>query len=101
MRLKPYVMACGVLLAATGCIKDIEPNIEADILDVTTDNECVLNIVEHWGSIDVYGSPSLDPSDLSLRFTLSEGASISPDPATVTDYSAPGNMKSLLRTANG
>lgn len=89
MRIKPYVMACGVLLAATGCIKELEPNIEADILDVTTDNENVLNIVEHWGTIDVYGSPNLDASDLTLNFTLSEGASITPDPASVADYSSP------------
>ncbi len=78
-----------MLLASTGCIKNMEPNIEADILEVTTDNTDVLKIVEHWGTIDVYGSPYLDPSDLKLDFYLSEGASITPDPANVTDYSAP------------
>jgi len=81
--------ACVFLLGNTGCIKDMEPNIEADILDVSTDNEAVLNIVEHWGSIDVYGTPYLDASDLRLDFTISEGATISPDPAEITDYSAP------------
>ncbi len=83
-----YAAACGALLAATGCIKDAEPNIEADIVSVATSNEQVLKIVEHWGSIDVYGTPYLDPSDLTLDFTLSEGATITPDPAGVTDYSA-------------
>ncbi len=67
----------------------MEPNIEADILDVTTDNADVLRIVEHWGSVDVYGSPYLDPSHLQLNFVLSDGATIKPDPATVTDYSEP------------
>lgn len=80
------IIAC--LLTLTGCIKSEEPNIEVDILEVLTSNEGVLTVVQQGSTIDVYVVPTLDISDLTLDFVLSEGAAITPDPATVTDYSS-------------
>lgn len=79
---------CFSLIAALqGCIKDEKPNMEVDILDVLYQNEDILNVVLRLDGIDIYATPSIDRSNLSLEYVLSPGAAIKPDPASVTDYS--------------
>ncbi len=78
-----------VLAPLGGCIKDELPGIEVDILDVSADTDGLLNVIYNQSDIDVYLAPEVDPASLCLAFVLSEGATIAPDPASVSDYSSP------------
>lgn len=77
------------LVALTACIKDEMPNIEVDVLSVTSPQGGVLNTVIQEGHIEVYAAPGADPANFPLQIAVSHGATIAPDPATVNDYSQP------------
>lgn len=82
--------ATALLMTLTaGCIKDELPNIEVDIKNVSSDDGNILTVVYHNDAIDVYVDPNTDPSDISLKIEVSEGASILPDPTGVKGYSVP------------
>lgn len=78
-----------LLVGGSSCIKDEEPNIEVDILEIESPAHAVLNVAYNSGDIDVYVAPGTDIADLQLEFTLSEGATITPQPDEVTDYTEP------------
>lgn len=80
-----------ILVGLSGCIKDEKPNIEVDITDVTSAGDDILNVSINLNSeiIDIYAVPGTDLSAMRLSYGLSEGASIVPNPATVSDYSEP------------
>lgn len=94
---RTLLSGCMAALILTGCIKDEEPNIEVDVLEVSSDAEGILNVTFQQGAsgiIDVYADAArIDLSDLTLKFVLSDGASITPEPSTVTDYSQPRVFK--------
>lgn len=81
-------LLCGVCLMQ-GCIKEQPLNIEVDMLEVTfADPAGVMNVVYGTSTVEIYVDPStVDVSDFSLGFNLSRGASVAPDPASVSDYS--------------
>lgn len=84
VRLALFVYAT---MATVGCIKDEEANIEADIIEVLSEQEGILNIVYQNNAIDIYADAGrVDNKNLALTYVLSDGASISPNPSAVTDY---------------
>ncbi len=87
-----YVLVHAILLTLlclSSCIKDEKPNIEVDILEVLSTQEGILNVVYTSTNIDVYADASVvDPSNITLSYVVSEGATISPNPADVHDYSS-------------
>lgn len=78
-----------LLSVAVSCIKGEKANIEVDIERVSFANEeGILNVAYLPQGIDIYvDAARINPSNLTLSFVLSEGASVRPDPATVSDYS--------------
>lgn len=92
-------MCIFILGALSGCIKDEMPNIEVDITDVVSDNGEILTVAYNSPVIDVFTVPGTDFSKLPLRFVVSEGATITPDPASVSDYSQP--RKYLVTSEDG
>lgn len=80
-----------ILVGLSGCIKDEKPNIEVDITEVTSANDDILNVSINLNSeiIDIYAVPGTDLSEMALSYGLSDGASITPDPESVNDYSEP------------
>lgn len=71
----------------SSCIKDEKANIEADIIEVLSEQEGILNIVYQNNAIDIYADAGrLDETNLTLSYVLSDGATISPNPSDVTDY---------------
>lgn len=82
------ILACLVLLSFTSCIKDEKPNIEADIIEVLSPREGILNVVYKPTSVDIYIDPArIDPQNVSFSYRISQGATILPDPQGVSDYS--------------
>lgn len=73
---------------STSCIKDEKPNIEVDILDVYSNAGNLLSVAIHSDIIDVYIAPEVDPAEVKLCFTLSDGATITPDPENITGYTS-------------
>lgn len=78
------VLAC----TATSCIKDENPNIEVDILEVNARSGNILNVAIHSDIIDVYVAPEVDPAVVELSFIVSEGATIAPDPENIIGYTS-------------
>lgn len=82
------------LAGLTSCIKGELPNIDVDILSVTSPEGNVTNVVIHpGGEIDAYALPGTNLADLTLDIEVSKGATIVPDPSTVTDYTSPRNFR--------
>lgn len=77
-----------ILVGLSGCIKDEKPNIEVDILKVSSPEGIILNVVFSSDLIDVFVTPGTDLAALDLDFAISEGATITPKPEEVTDYTA-------------
>lgn len=87
-----YIFSCLILGATlSGCVKDEMPNIEVDITGVSSQADDILNVSININAeiIDIYAAPGTDLADMRLTYALSEGAKITPDPAEVTDYTAP------------
>lgn len=78
-----------VLGAFSSCIKDELPNIEVDIISVSSPTGEVLNTIIQSNHVEVFAVPGTDLTNMHLELQLSEGASIVPNPAEVTDYSQP------------
>lgn len=77
------------IISLSACIKEQKPNIEADIIEVLSAEEGILNIIYQNNTIDIYADASrIDNRNLSLSYVLSDGATISPNPDQVTDYSS-------------
>lgn len=90
MKFIKFLFLSIVLTATSSCIKDEKPNIDADIVEILSDSEGILNIIYTQTAIDIYADAArIDVADINFSFTLSEGATISPDPTDVTDYSSP------------
>ncbi len=85
------------ILAMVSCIKDEPQNAEADILscvvlnkDLEPDTENIRgNIIYTNDRIVINAFPTIDPTNIALDVELTDGATISPDPKTVADYSQP------------
>lgn len=81
------VLASGTL---SSCIKDELPNIEVDITNVKSADAGFITSQIFENSITVYvDTRKTELNALTLNMELSEDATISPDPATVHDYSEP------------
>lgn len=86
---KSFLLLFGVL-SLCGCIKSELPNIEVDIEKVTYDSSQGITEVKITGSqIEIYLTESADETNLSIDFVLADGASVTPDPVTIKDYSTP------------
>lgn len=82
------------LVGLTSCIKGELPNIDVDVIAVTSLEGNLSNVVIHpGGEIEAYAVPGTDLSNLKLEFELSPGATIAPEPATVTDYTSPRTFR--------
>ena len=90
MRTINYFLFLSILLLGS-CIKPEPLNIEADIDDVRFDKpEAILNFVKENTRITVYANPGeANPSNMTMDFILSKGATIEPQPQTVKDYTSP------------
>lgn len=76
--------------AMTSCIKDELPNIEVDITNVTSNDAGFVKSVINENSVSVFvDTTKCDLTNLGLTIEISKGATIEPDPRTVTDYSEP------------
>lgn len=90
MKFIKFLFLSLVLTATSSCIKDEKPNIDADIVEILSDSEGILNIIYTQTAIDIYADAArINVADVNFSFTLSEGATISPNPTEVTDYSSP------------
>lgn len=87
-----YLFATLIVVAAalTSCIKDELPNIEVDITNVTSNDPGFVKSVINENSVSVFvDTTDTDLKNLSLMIEISKGATISPNPSTITDYSEP------------
>lgn len=90
MKFIRFLLIFLVLTATSGCIKDERPNIDADIVEILSDSEGILNVIYTQTAIDIYADAArVNVADINFLFKLSDGATISPNPAGVTDYSSP------------
>lgn len=91
MRKLTLVAIASSMLLCTSCIKDELPGIDADIEEVVFENtDGVLNVTYRHSEIDIYIDESrIDPSDMTLSAIISDGASITPSPAAIKDYTTP------------
>lgn len=95
--MKRKMLLCAALagMLCFSCIQAEEPNAEADI------EECVIlnadgqpdpnikgNVVVTNTRVMAQATPYIDLTKLKLEVTLTEGATISPDPSQVLDYSS-------------
>lgn len=91
--LNPKALAAGLLAAALGlasCIREEALNAEADIVGCTLAGE-VLNREAVIGNdrVTLYLKKGTDLTSLSPEFTLTPGATISPDSGTERDFTSP------------
>ena len=95
--MKRKILLCSTLagILCFSCIQAEDPNAEADI------EECVIlnadgqpdpnikgNVVVTNTRVMAQATPYIDLTKLKLEVTLTEGATISPDPSQVLDYSS-------------
>lgn len=86
---KSFLLLFGAL-SFCGCIKNELPNIEVDIEKVLYDSSQGITEVKIAGNqIEIFITESADESNLSLNFVLADGATITPAPSSITDYSSP------------
>lgn len=74
-----------------GCIREEQPNAEADILSVSLADSSILRdipIIEN-NKITIHVSSDADLSQQTLSFTLTEGASILPTSGTTRNFTTP------------
>ena len=95
--MKRKVLLCAVLagMLCFSCIQAEEPNAEADIEDCVIlnadgqpDPNIKGNVVVTNTRVMAQATPYIDLTKLKLEVTLTEGATISPDPSQVLDYSS-------------
>lgn len=90
MTLKSFLnLSLLALVGLSSCIKGEKPNIEVDILSVTSPTDGILSVVMQADRVEVYAAPETDLADMRLDVTVSDGATIAPLPEAVTDYSEP------------
>lgn len=91
MKLKD-LLACTItgLLLCTSCIKDEAPNAEADILTCTVPEEILKRepIIQN-NSVVLMVKSTTDVKHQAPRFTLTEGATITPESGTERDFTQP------------
>lgn len=101
MNKKPLVLVfltCILLLSS--CIKEQPANIDADLIEVQFPDESGVMHVSYTSSIvEVYVRSSVDPNNFGLDIIVSEGATVSPNPTEVTDYSK--NREFTITSENG
>jgi len=77
-------------LSMISCIKAELPNIEVDITNVTSTSKGFIKSNINENSVTIFVDTMQSKLDnLSILLEISEGATISPNPATVTDYREP------------
>lgn len=94
--MRKLFMYLPMVLLLGSCIQSEPLNAEADIETCTVLNangeketNIVGNVVKTNNRIMAQANPSIDLSKLSLNVELTEGATISPDPSVLRDYSDP------------
>lgn len=87
--LKIFTIAA-LLLILQSCIKNEAPNAEADILTCEVDGNILIRkpMIQNT-EIKLYVNAWDDVTNLSPRFTLTQGATISPTSGTTRDFSTP------------
>lgn len=84
------VALCIGIYTPTSCIKDELPNIEVDITNITSTDPGFVKSVINENSVSVFvDTTKTKLKNLNLTIEISKGAKISPDPATIHDYSTP------------
>jgi len=77
------------VILQTSCIQDELPNIEVDITNITSIDPGFVKAVINENSVSVFVDTTKSKLDnLNLIIEISEGATISPDPSTIHDYSS-------------
>lgn len=94
--MKKLFLYLPMILSLGSCIQSEPLNAEADIEKCEILNEkgvkdpnIIGNVVKTNNRIMAQASPKIDLSELALKVVLTEGASITPDPSTLRDYSTP------------
>lgn len=85
-----WALTVVMALATTACIKDEEPNTECDILTVDVPDEILLRSPEiENDKVDIKVKDYVDVTAIAPEFTLTPGATISPESGTVRDFTEP------------
>lgn len=93
-KLSTLLFSIAVAMVGTGllssCIKDELPNIEVDITNVTSQDKGFIKSIINENSVTVFvDTLNTKLNNLALTLEISEGATITPDPSTIKDYSKP------------
>lgn len=100
MKAKHVIFYLLLVIISSSCIRDEAPNAEADILScklpevVMTTHPIINN-----NSVTLFVGPETDISELAPEFTLTPGATISPQSGTVRDFNSP--QKYTVTAADG
>ena len=90
MKLLNIFIIATLLLTLQSCIKSEAPNAEADILTCEVDGNVLIRkpVIQNT-EIKLYVNAWDNVKNLAPRFTLTQGATISPTSGTVRDFSTP------------
>lgn len=90
MKLLNIFIIATLLLSLQSCIKSEAPNAEADILTCEVDGNVLIRkpVIQNT-EIKLYVNAWDNVKNLAPRFTLTQGATISPTSGTVRDFSTP------------
>lgn len=100
MKAKHVIFYLLLVIISSSCIRDEAPNAEADILSckllevVMTTHPIINN-----NSVTLFVGPETDISELAPEFTLTPGATISPQSGTVRNFNSP--QKYTVTAADG
>ena len=90
MKLQNFFIITALLFTLQSCIKSEAPNTEADILTCEVDGNLLIRepIIQNT-EVKLYVTDLDKVKNLAPRFTLTQGATISPTSGTVRDFSTP------------
>ncbi|GJH39504.1 hypothetical protein RCZ04_00540 [Capnocytophaga sp. HP1101] len=90
MKLHNIIITTTLLFSLQGCIKSEAPNAEADILTCEVDGNLLIRqpIIQNT-EVKLYVNDLDKVKNIAPRFTLTEGATISPTSGTVRDFTTP------------
>ncbi|NDV93336.1 hypothetical protein D0T84_00180 [Dysgonomonas sp. 521] len=101
MRLNPFLLYIIIILGATSCIKDEALNMEADIIDMSVDDDTYITraISEH--TVQLIVSEKADYSRIVPVIEVSPGATIQPASGVAQDFSNDKQVKYTVTSEDG
>lgn len=91
MKLTRLLTCLFLSIMEMSCIQDEAPNAEADILtcELPQMQDDILDMDIENDKIIIWASPNIDIENVAPEFSLTEGATISPESGTVRDFTTP------------